>query len=135
MARVTEVTLVDDLDGGKADETVSFALDGKSFEIDLSAEHAAQLRDAIAPYVGAARRTSAGGRRQSVAPETAAPAKSREENAAIREWAKANGFDVSERGRLRSDVVQAYAERDRTPEPVAEEKPKRRSRKKATEAA
>jgi hypothetical protein len=135
MARVTEVTLVDDLDGGKADETVSFALDGKSFEIDLSAEHASQLRDSIASFVGAARRTSTGAKRQSVAADTSSPAKSREENAAIREWAKANGFEVSERGRLRSDVVQAYAERGDTPEPVVEEKPKRRSRKKATEAA
>jgi hypothetical protein len=136
MARVTEVTLVDDLDGGKADETVSFALDGKSFEIDLSATHASELRDTIALYVGAARRSPSGTRRAVVREggrAAGAPAKTREENAAIREWAKANGFAVSERGRLPSEVVAAYA--DRNSAPVEPEKPKRRTRKKATDAA
>jgi hypothetical protein len=63
MARVTEVTLVDDLDGGKADETVTFSLDGKAFEIDLNAAHASQLRDALAPISArpAARRPAAAG--------------------------------------------------------------------------
>ena len=60
MAQVTNVTLVDDLDGSAADETVVFGLDGRIFEIDLNAEHASQLRDAIAPFVAAARRTGTG---------------------------------------------------------------------------
>jgi hypothetical protein len=61
VAQRTILELVDDLDGGKADETVSFALDGVEFEIDLSAENAARLRDTVAQFVGHARRT--GGRK------------------------------------------------------------------------
>ena len=56
MAQITEVRLVDDLDGGEAAESVAFSIDGKSYEIDLSEKHAAALRDAFAPFVGSARR-------------------------------------------------------------------------------
>lgn len=137
MAQVTEVTLVDDLDGGKADETVAFSLDGKSFEIDLSAAHASQLRDAMASYIDAARRATAGGGRRSLPRVVSTQPKSnREENAAVRQWAQRNGYKVSERGRIPSEVLQAYADRDDTPAPaVVEEKPKRRTRRKAADAA
>ena len=59
MAQITEVRLVDDLDGGEAAESVAFSIDGKSYEIDLSEKHAAALRDAFAPFVGSARRAAA----------------------------------------------------------------------------
>ena len=103
MAQKVQITLVDDLDGSAADETVSFALDGSAYEIDLSAAHAAQLRDALAGYVGAARRV--GGRR-AAGPKRAARGSS--ETAEIRAWAKANGQRVSERGRISAQVKAAY---------------------------
>ena len=134
MASVTRVRLVDDLDGGEADESVSFTLDGKNFEIDLSAERAAELRGILAPYAGAARR--AGGsaiRRQR---GTAASSSRRDDTSAIREWAAAHGHQVSARGRISAAVIQAYESRETTAAPSAVEaveadaKPKRRPRKK-----
>lgn len=100
MARKTFVELVDDMDGGKADETVSFGLDGVAYEIDLSAENAAELREALGVWAGKARRV--GGRRQRGTTTTG------EDTAAIREWARENGHDVSERGRISADVRDAY---------------------------
>lgn len=111
MARVESVQLVDDLDGGVADETVSFSLEGSSFEIDLTAAHAAELRDALAPFVGAARRPTGGAVTATSAPRSA-PARSsattRRQTAEIRQWALANGFELSERGRIPNAVVEAY---------------------------
>jgi hypothetical protein len=152
MAKITNITLVDDLDGGRADETVTFTLDGKEFEIDLSARHAAELRDAFAPFVGAARRSSSGPGRRNYARVGPSSGKTREENAAIREWAVSAGFPVSERGRIPSNVLEAYANRDTSaaaPEPAqdapaeagaepsaeSEAKPKRRTRKKVAAAS
>jgi hypothetical protein len=90
MAQITEVKLLDDLDGGEAAESVSFSLDGKSYEIDLSEKHAAALRDAFAPFVSSARR--AGGSVTASRPRMSARAgRPREETTAIREWATANG--------------------------------------------
>ncbi len=137
MARVESVSLVDDLDGSGADETVSFGLDGKSFEIDLSEKHAAELRDALAPFVGAARK--AGGSTRSSYQRVSSngsrsSAESRERNAAIRSWASENGFEVSERGRMSSTVIAAYENRGSAPvavEAAVAEKPKR-SRKKVS---
>ncbi|MBW0091262.1 Lsr2 family protein [Pseudonocardia sp. KRD-184] len=140
MAKQVVETLVDDLDGSEAEETVSFAIDGRQFEIDLNAAHASELRDVIAPFVGAARRAGGGTARRT--PQRASTStKSKEENAAIRAWAMANGLEVSERGRMSSAVLTAYENRGNAPvepepvveaEPVAEEKPKRRTRRKAT---
>lgn len=148
MAQVTNVTLVDDLDGSAADDTVAFGLDGRFFEIDLNAEHASQLRDAIAPFVAAARRTGAGPtRKTSKQAASNSSMKSREENIAIRQWATEKGFEISTRGRLSAAVLSAYDNRDSTPTPEpqsaptqvpaveAEEKPKRRTRKKAAATA
>jgi len=107
MAKQTTVTLVDDLDGTEAEEQIEFAMDGRSYEIDLSAVNSARLREALEPFVSAARRT--GGRRRSAG--SAAPARpstDREQNQAIREWAQAHGMKISERGRIPSNVLEAY---------------------------
>lgn len=107
MAKQTTVTLVDDLDGSEADEQIQFMVDGRSYEIDLSAANSARLREALAPFVSAARR--AGGRRRSPATgEPARPSTDREQNQAIREWAQSKGMKISERGRIPSNVLEAY---------------------------
>jgi hypothetical protein len=107
VAKQTTVTLVDDLDGSEADEQLEFAVDGKAYEIDLSAANSARLRDALAPFISAARRT--GGRRRSAAAATPVrPSTDREQNQAIREWAARQGMKISERGRIPSNVLEAY---------------------------
>ena len=112
MAQRVQVVLTDDVDGGVADETVSFGLDGSGYEIDLSSGNAEKLRNAFAPFVGAARRSGrpAAGRSRSGS-GTSQPAARRDsgDKAAIREWAKANGHAVSERGRISGQVRDAYA--------------------------
>lgn len=115
MAQKVTVSLVDDLDGGVADETVEFGLDGTSYEIDLSNVNAVALRDALAGYVAHARRPGSGGRRRSStraqAPAAAPPRRAsvdREQNQAIREWARKRGMKVSDRGRIPADVLEAY---------------------------
>jgi IS5 family transposase len=100
MARRTFVELVDDMDGGTADETVSFALDGVAYEIDLTAENAAELREAFGVWAGKARRV--GGRR------IAGKSRSGEDTAKIRAWAQEHGYSIGDRGRIPSDVRQAY---------------------------
>ncbi|MCO1659594.1 Lsr2 family protein [Pseudonocardia sp. S2-4] len=111
MAQRIETRLVDDLDGSTAVETVRFAVEGREYEIDLSEENAARLRDGLAEFIAAARR--AGGTRKAGAQR---PAKrgsyDREHAVAVREWARANGFEVSERGRIPSAVVEAYDKRE-----------------------
>jgi len=111
MAQKVQVLLVDDLDGSEAHETVAFALDGTSYEIDLSDEHAAELRDAFAPWVGAARRaggTRSSGRSAGQGRPRAAGSGDRQRVQEIREWARSNGHKVSERGRLSAAVIEAY---------------------------
>ena len=104
MARKVQIVLSDDLDESlPADETVSFALDGTEYEIDLSAKNAANLRDAISPWLGHARKT--GGRRKR-GTSTKAPASSSTSD--IRAWAQAHGHEVSSRGRVSSEVREAY---------------------------
>lgn len=125
MAQQVNVVLVDDLDGSEATGTVTFDLDGRSYEIDLSDENAAKLRDTLARYVAAARReTGTGG---PVATRTRQPARSPDETAAIRRWARENGIEVSERGRIAHSTAQAYANRDTTPAPqIVTEAPAKR---------
>jgi hypothetical protein len=111
VAQKVTVSLIDDLDGDKADETVEFGIDGKSYEIDLSSSNADKLRDALASFVAAARRP--GGRRRSgggAAASAAArrPSVDREQNQAIRDWARKRGMKVSDRGRIPADVLEAY---------------------------
>jgi len=105
VAQKVQVILVDDIDGGSATETVSFGLDGVSYEIDLSAKNAAKLRDTFASYVGAARK--AGGRR-SLRRSGRRASGGGNRNAEIRAWAKSRNMKVSERGRLPADVVEKY---------------------------
>ena len=105
MAQRVNVVLVDDLDGSDADETVTFALDGTEYEIDLSSENAAKLRDALGVWVGHARRT--GGRRRRGAAGRS-NGRSEATPAEIREWARNNGWDVPDRGRVASEVREAY---------------------------
>lgn len=107
MAQHTTVTLVDDLDGGEADEQVQFSVDGRSYEIDLSSKNAEKLRNSLAPYVSAARRS--GGRTGSgSASSNGSSASERAVNRAVREWAVAQGMKISERGRIPSSVLEAY---------------------------
>jgi hypothetical protein len=114
MAQKVSVVLVDDLDGSEAVETISFTLDGSSYEIDLNAANSDALRDAFAPWVGAARRAGRGPSGPAVRRSSrsggrpAATGSDRERVQAIREWARRNGYKVSERGRLSADVLAAY---------------------------
>jgi hypothetical protein len=94
---------VDDLDGSEAEGTVRFGLDGTDYEIDLNAEHARQLRDALARYVGAARRVSSGARRS---PRSGRKASASGLNSTeVREWAKSQGIEVKDRGRVPAELV------------------------------
>ena len=113
MASRTTVTLVDDLDGTEAEQTVFFSLEGVDYEIDLSSAHGQALRDVLAPYIAAARRT--GGRRAVRASATARSAggtsssgRSRSANAEIRAWASEHGVALAERGRIPARVVEAF---------------------------
>jgi len=102
------VQLIDDIDGGDASETVSFALDGATYAIDLSAANAARLRDALAPYVANARRGSRGPGRPTGSRRGRGARSDREQTQAIREWARKNGHKVGEKGRIPATVLEAY---------------------------
>ena len=103
MAQKVNIVLVDDIDQTDAEETVSFGLDGKEYAIDLNTKNAGALRDALAPYVAHARPVS--GRRRGSAPKAASGAAPAE----IRSWARENGFEVPDRGRVSAEVREAYA--------------------------
>lgn len=114
MARRTVVLLEDDIDGGEAAETVTFGIDGSTYEIDLK-NNAAHMRDVLASFVGAARRagrpassparTSRSGSR-STATSSQAPAVADAKD--VRAWAEVNGIEVSDRGRLSAAVLEQY---------------------------
>lgn len=109
MAQKVNIILVDDLDGSDATETVSFGLDGTSYEIDLSEAHAAGLRETLAGYVGNARKvagTRRGARRASSSSSNGSAGGA--SAADIRTWAREAGHDVPERGRIPSAVKEAY---------------------------
>jgi len=99
MAQKVQIVLIDDLDGGSADETVRFSLDGTHYEIDLSASNAARLRNAVAEFVGHARKAP-GARRQRRGPAG--------KSAEIRSWARAQGLAVPERGRIPADLAAKF---------------------------
>jgi Lsr2 len=109
MAQKVQVVLIDDIDGGEATETVTFGLDGATYEIDLSDRNASQLRDALAHWVGNARRVSGRPTRPSGRRGGGSSSSSSSDTTAIRAWAKENGYKVSERGRISAEVQQAYA--------------------------
>lgn len=100
MAQKVQVVLIDDIDGGPADETVRFALDGTTYEIDLSAANAARLRAAVAEFVGHGRKASA--RTASRRPRAGG------RSAEIRAWAKEQGLAVNERGRIPADLAAKF---------------------------
>ncbi|HEY0216834.1 MAG TPA: Lsr2 family protein [Cellulomonas sp.] len=106
MAQKVQVLLVDDIDGGTADETVTFALDGVSYEIDLTTAHAAELRDALGTWVGHARKV--GGRTAGARVGGANRPRRSSDAGAVRAWAKESGFEVSERGRISAEIREAY---------------------------
>ncbi|MEU1055068.1 Lsr2 family protein [Streptomyces sp. NPDC005876] len=108
MAQKVQVLLVDDLDGGEADETVTFALDGKTYEIDLTTANADKLRGLLEPYVKGGRRTGgrASGGRGKVRASSGGGGS--QDTAAIRAWAKENGYEVNDRGRVPASIREAY---------------------------
>ena len=100
------IVMEDDVDGSKAVETVHFAIDNVSYEIDLSASHADELRKAIGPYLGAARRT--GGRVTKRAAKSSQSDSALIDNKAVRAWAAATGVKLSARGRIPAEVIEQY---------------------------
>ena len=116
MAQKVQIILEDDLDGSEASETVSFALDGTSYEIDLTEENAAEMRDAFARYVGHARKVSSSrrgsGRRTSSGSSSNGSGPSTKD---IRDWARDQGMEVSERGRVSSEVPEEYGPSEGAP--------------------
>lgn len=101
MAKKVQIILEDDLDGSNADETVTFGLDGATYEIDLTAQHAEELRSALNPFVGAARKTGK-------AKGSRASGSSGVDTKKVRAWAIENGIDVPGRGRIPKNVVEKY---------------------------
>lgn len=105
--RVVEI-LVDDLTGEESDkiETITYSLDGSQYEIELAPKNADKFRGLFQDYIAVSRKT--GGRRSSSTRSSSGSGRSKEELAQIREWAQANGHEVSPRGRIKSDVLEAY---------------------------
>jgi hypothetical protein len=118
MAQKVLVQFVDDLDGSVSDDvsTVTFALDGVSYEIDLREANANKLRDSLEDYVASARRVGGRIKRSTTpaapvaasAPAKASDARSKEQTKAIREWARKNGHDLADRGRIPANVIEAF---------------------------
>ena len=114
MAQQTTVRFIDDLDGSDAVGTVTFALDNRSYEIDLSDENTDKLHEALAPYIEHGRkaggRSGGRGRTRGQAAMTEAPTarSNRQDTQAIREWARQNGHQVNDRGRIPKSVIEAY---------------------------
>ena len=103
MAQKIQTLFIDDLDGSEAEGTVRFGLDGAGYEIDLNAGHAQALRDALARYVGAARRAGGGTRRPSRGGRRARA--DGVDSTEVREWAKAQGIEVKDRGRVPAELM------------------------------
>lgn len=126
MAKQIITKMVDDLDGGEADETVHFALDGVGYEIDLSEKNASELRKFLATYQDAGTRT---GRVESgkhaqlrtYRPAVASTGLNRDQNQKIRTWAAQNGWELSDRGRIPQMVVDAYESKTPNPEWLAKQ--------------
>jgi len=117
MARKTIVEIVDDIDGRPADESITFALDGFTYEIDLSTANAGRLREGLAPFVEAARKAGSA----PTARKSPGNTGDREGSAEIRGWARQQGLAVNDRGRIPADVIKAYEAGDpgRPAEPVS----------------
>jgi hypothetical protein len=107
MAQKIQTLFIDDIDGGEAEGTVRFGLDGSEYEIDLSAQHNEELRATLATYVAHARKTGGTARR---ATARGGRKSSAIDNVAVRSWARDNGYDIKERGRVPADLVAKYRE-------------------------
>ncbi len=105
MAQKIQTLLIDDLDGGEAGETVRFGLDGTEYEIDLSAKNADALRQAVARYVDAARRAPAAAARRPGRNGRKPASANGTDPTAVREWAKSQGIEVKDRGRVPAELV------------------------------
>jgi hypothetical protein len=111
VARREVVVLEDDLEGGSADETVKFALDGVQYEIDLTAKNAARLRESFSDFIAHGRRVGRGGvvvGGRAAARARGSAAADREQNKAIRAWAKRKGRNISDRGRIPQEIVDEF---------------------------
>jgi hypothetical protein len=108
MAQKTQITLIDDVDGTPADETVTFGLDGVTYEIDLTTAHAAELRDAVAKFVGHARKVGATSRTRSSGARGSREAGRDYNPAEVRAWATEQGIEVTARGRIPGEVLDKY---------------------------
>lgn len=113
MAQQVNVVLVDDIDGNSATETVLFGLDGVSYEIDLNDKNAKKLRDAVAGYVAAGRRVGGRQRSSTRSSRSSSASGSSVDTAAVRAWAKSKGYEVSDRGRISAEVLDAYKKSNR----------------------
>jgi Lsr2 len=107
MAQKTVVELTDDLDGGKAAETVTFGLDGHTYSIDLSTRNARALRKALAPYIESARRVRAARQGRSRA-RSNGTRNAATRNREVREWARAQGIEIATRGRIPRDLQERF---------------------------
>ena len=107
MAQKIQTLFIDDIDGSDAEGTVRFALDGTDYEIDLNADHTTALRGALAVYVAHARKVSGASRRVS---RGAGRKASAIDTAAVRAWAREQGIDIKERGRVPATIVAQYRE-------------------------
>jgi hypothetical protein len=105
VAKETFTRLIDDLDGGVAHETVTFGIDGSTYQIDLSSKHAKKLRADLAPYIESGSRVSLravrGGRGRTAVAD-------KDVNRSIREWAMSHGYDIAPRGRIKQEIVEEY---------------------------
>ncbi|MFC5291350.1 Lsr2 family protein [Actinokineospora guangxiensis] len=140
MARKTIVQLFDDLDGTPGEDitTITFAIDGVDYEIDLSEANATRLRSSLEEFIAAGQRI--GGRVKrggSPRPSGNGAARSKEETKAIREWAQANGYEVAERGRIPASVIEDYEHAQRQPKAPAasSEEPTPKAKRKPATAA
>jgi hypothetical protein len=104
LARKIHVQLIDDISGGDAEETLRFSFDGADYEIDLSAQNSAELREAMVPFISHGRRIRSGSGDRRARTVSAG----REETQKIREWASANGYNPNSRGRISQDIKKAY---------------------------
>lgn len=101
MAQRVHVVLEDDIDGSTADETISFEFDGVAYEIDLNSANADKFKEAIAPWIGHARKRSKSARSRVARKDSVSPNE-------VREWARAQGMQVSDRGRVSATIREAY---------------------------
>ena len=111
MAQKVTCEFVDDIDGSQAERTLSFALDGTPYEIDLSSHNIKEFHEAIAGFVESARKIKASGpgrRARMTSPPTSGSSRSREHVQAVREWARQQGHSINDRGRIPASIQQAF---------------------------